>query len=160
MSIVFLSLGSNVGDRAEFFNKAVQELVKFHIEILKKSAIYETEPVGVMKQPWFLNMAVKVRTNLSPQELLSVCKKIEENLGRKKRRKWAKREIDIDILLYERKTINNDFLVIPHKELLNRRFVLVPLNEIAPHKVIPQYNLTVQQALSRCKDRNKVVQYN
>lgn len=152
MSTAFLSLGSNGGDRAMFLHKALDLLTRFGICIVRKSSIYETEPVSHIKQPWFLNMVVKIKTDLSPVNLLSLCKVIEKSLGRKKRTRWARREIDLDILLYGRTIVNDRNLIIPHKEMFYRLFVLTPFDEIAPRTFIPLHNITVHKALLRCAD--------
>lgn len=130
MVIAFLGLGSNLGDCKKNITEALCELEKNGNKILKVSSIYETEPYGYKKQPKFLNAVVKIKTTLEPQELLTVCKKIEKKLGRKKTFKWGPRTIDIDILFYGNKKIQKKHLKIPHPELHKREFVLKPLKEV------------------------------
>lgn len=132
MSIAYLSIGSNQGDRYDFLKKATLELKNSGIEILCCSSVYETIPVGYVEQPDFLNAVLKVRLDYSPQQLLDIIHDIEKNLGRKRDKRWGPRTIDIDILLYDDLQVFDDDLIIPHPEMLNRAFVLKPLSEIAP----------------------------
>ena len=143
MTIIYLSLGSNIGNRKKNLEKAVTELGKNNIENIKISSLYETEPVGP-NQRNFYNIAGKFKTNLKPQDLLKIVKKIEEKLGRTKTYRWGPRIIDIDILFYGKKTIKSKNLVIPHKEIPNRAFVLVPMNEIAPSFIHPICHKTIK----------------
>ena len=138
MTTIYLSLGSNIGDRRKNLEKALIELEKNNINIIKISSVYETEPVGP-KQRNFYNMAGKFSTNLLPDELLNQLKQIEKFLGRKKTFKWGPRLIDIDILFYGKQIIKTKNLIIPHKEIVNRAFVLIPMNEISPHFIHPVY---------------------
>jgi 2-amino-4-hydroxy-6-hydroxymethyldihydropteridine diphosphokinase len=132
---VFLSLGSNLGDREQNLASALTQLGRQDIEIVKRSAIYETEPQDFAGQPWFLNMAVECRTKYFPLQLLAVVLEIERGLGRERHARQilkGPRLIDIDILLYGRAVINTPKLTVPHARLLDRRFVLEPLVEISP----------------------------
>jgi len=140
--IVYLSLGSNIGNRKRNLDLALNCLEQNCLEKLKISSLYETEPVGP-KQRKFYNIAGKFTTILKPQELLKVVKSIEEKLGRKKTYHWGPRVIDIDILFYGKQIIKSDNLIIPHKEIQNRAFVLVPLKEIAPTLIHPVYHKTI-----------------
>jgi 2-amino-4-hydroxy-6-hydroxymethyldihydropteridine diphosphokinase len=137
MTTIYLSLGSNIGNRKKNLEKALIELSKNNIKEIKISSFYETEPVGP-KQRNFYNIAGKFKTNLNPQELLKAVKQIEEKLGRTKTYHWGPRVIDIDILFYGKQIIKSKNLVIPHKEIINRAFVLVPMNEIASNFVHPK----------------------
>lgn len=130
-SEVFLSLGSNLGRREENIKKALS-LLEEKGEILKKSSLYETEPMEIKEQPPFLNMTIKYRTELSPRDLLLFLKDIERRLGRKGGIRYGPRIIDIDILLYEDAEISEEDLIIPHPKLGERAFYLVPLLEIEP----------------------------
>ncbi len=143
MTIIYLSLGSNIGNRKRNLEKALIELHKKDIKKIKISSLYETEPVGP-KQRNFYNIAGKFKTSLQPQDLLKTVKQIEENLGRIKTYRWGPRVIDIDILFYGKQIIKSKNLIIPHKEIANRAFVLVPMNEIAPNFVYPIKRKTIK----------------
>lgn len=134
MKQVFLSLGSNLGDRTKFLQEAVALLGQLQkTEVVKESGIYETEPWGNTDQPRFLNMAVALETDLSPEELLEKTLLIENLLGRTREDHWGPRTIDIDLLVYEGETRDTEFLTLPHPYMLERKFVLEPLAEIAPN---------------------------
>ncbi len=130
MSVVYLGLGSNLGDRAKNIQDALGLLAKFGIQILKVSSIIETSPVGGPPQGLFLNAAVKVETSLPPLKLLGIINQIESLLGRVRTIPNAPRPMDIDILLYEDVIMNDPVLVIPHPRMNERDFVMQPLNEI------------------------------
>ena len=128
---VYLSLGSNIGNRQEYIESAIELVGKSEgIKILKKSGLYETSPVGYVEQDLFLNAVIKIETDFSEREILKIINKIENELDRKREIRWGPRTIDIDILIFSDKKINETDLIIPHKEMLNRLFVLVPLIEI------------------------------
>ena len=128
---VYLSLGSNIGNRQEYIKSAIELVGKTEgIKILKKSGLYETSPVGYVEQDLFLNAVIKIETDFSEREILKIINKIENELDRKREIRWGPRTIDIDILIFSDKKINETDLIIPHKEMLNRLFVLVPLIEI------------------------------
>ncbi len=146
MAIVYLSLGSNIGNRRKNIETAIIELEKNNINPVKLSSLYETEPVGP-KQRKFYNMAGKFNTKLQPKELLKQLKRIEKNLGRIKTFRWGPRVIDVDILFYDKQVIKTKNLIIPHKEIQNRAFVLVPMKEIAPYFIHPVYKKTVSTLL-------------
>jgi 2-amino-4-hydroxy-6-hydroxymethyldihydropteridine diphosphokinase len=136
MVTAFLGLGSNLGNREQSLEDAIVAINEtIGIHVIQRSSIYETEPVGVTTQPMFLNLVLKIETNLDPQMLLSVVKQIETRLGRQPRYRWGPREIDIDILLYDELEVNEPNLRIPHPRMWEREFVLNPLREIAPEKV-------------------------
>ena len=137
MTTIYLSLGSNIGNRMKNIENALDELEKYNIKKIKISSFYETEPIGP-KQRKFYNIAGKFKTVLEPLELLAVLKAIEKKLGRKKTFRWGPRIIDIDILFYGNQIIEIKFLTIPHKEIPNRAFVLVPMREIAPNFIHPK----------------------
>jgi 2-amino-4-hydroxy-6-hydroxymethyldihydropteridine diphosphokinase len=144
---VYLALGTNLGDRQANLVTALRRLREVvHIQTL--SSIYETEPVGYLDQPRFLNLVCYGQCELSPQQLLRVCKEIEADLGRQPSFRNAPRPIDIDILLYDNRQIRQDTLVIPHPRMKERAFVLIPLAEIAPNLVIPGSEQTVQELAS------------
>ena len=128
---VYLSLGSNIGDRKGYIEKAVELIESTKgIKILKKSGLYETTPVGYLEQDLFLNVVIKIETDFSAREILKIINKIENELNRKREIRWGPRTIDIDILIFSDKKIDETDLIIPHKEMLNRLFVLIPLTEI------------------------------
>ena len=128
---VYLSLGSNIGNRQKYIESAIELIGKTEgIEILKKSGLYETSPVGYVEQNLFLNTVIKIETDFSAREILKIINKIENELDRKREIRWGPRTIDIDILIFSDKKIDEMDLIIPHKEMLNRLFVLVPLIEI------------------------------
>lgn len=137
MTTVFLGLGSNLGDRQAALASAVAGLQAGGVKILRSSSVYETQPVGLADQPWFLNLVVKGETDLDPGALLDLVGRIESDLGRTRAVRWGPRTVDIDILLYGAETITTDRLRIPHPELASRRFALEPLVEIQPDLVLP-----------------------
>jgi 2-amino-4-hydroxy-6-hydroxymethyldihydropteridine diphosphokinase len=127
----YLGLGSNLGDRAANLWEAVRRIsVLPTCQVLRVSALYETEPVGLADQPWFLNAALKIDTGLEPLELLRVVKEVEREMGRTPSIRWGPRTIDIDILLFDDFEVDSAELTVPHRELWNRRFVLIPLATI------------------------------
>jgi 2-amino-4-hydroxy-6-hydroxymethyldihydropteridine diphosphokinase len=130
---IFLSLGTNLGDRVANLQNAIDALQSQRVQVVRSSSIYETEPQDLKEQPWFLNMAVECRTRFFPLQLLAVIARIERQMGRERKRdSLAKgpRSIDIDILLYGTAVIDSPNLLIPHPRMLDRRFVLEPLCEI------------------------------
>ncbi len=138
MSVVYLGLGSNLGDRVANLEAAVLLLNQPpESSIRRVSSIYETEPVGVVDQPWFLNAVAELETALEPPALLRWVKELEREIGRQPARRWGRRVIDIDILLYDAREARSETLTIPHRELWNRPFVLVPLAELRSDLVAP-----------------------
>jgi 2-amino-4-hydroxy-6-hydroxymethyldihydropteridine diphosphokinase len=132
---VYLSLGSNVGKREENLERAVDALSHNEVRISARSSLYETEPQGVVRQPWFLNLVVECETRYFPMQLLGVIERIERELGRERGAdavRWGPRVIDIDILLFGNLVRATSRLTVPHPRMLERRFVLEPLLEIAP----------------------------
>lgn len=140
---VYLALGSNLGNRREHLLAALERL-RAIITIQAISSIYETEPVGYLDQPHFLNLVCAGKTRLSAQELLQASKEIEITLGRQPSFRNAPRPIDIDILLYDNAQIHQNNLVVPHPRMKERAFVLVPLAEIAPNLIVAGSGQTVQ----------------
>ena len=143
--LVHLGLGSNLGDRKEFLSMACNYLSSEVITGFRASSIYESEPLSKMPQPKYFNMVVCGLTVLSPKDLLKKCQQIEISLGRIRREHWGSREIDIDILSYGNRTINKDNLVIPHPEIENRSFVLMPMLELSPEWLHPENGISIKE---------------
>jgi 2-amino-4-hydroxy-6-hydroxymethyldihydropteridine diphosphokinase len=142
MTRVLIGLGSNVGDRLQFLQRAVEELRQaLGVEVRQLSSVYETAPVGPAEQAWFLNAVVSAATSLSPLTLLDRTQAIERALGRDTPYHWGPRTIDLDILLYGSLEIRTTTLVIPHAEICHRAFVMIPLLELAPGLVLPDGNV-------------------
>jgi len=142
--IVYLSLGSNIGDRAANLNSAIERLGALGT-IEKISSFYETEPVEFTAQPWFLNIAVKLDTEKMPKQLLAGILDIEQQMGRRRTQKKGPRAIDIDILLFGNSIIDTKGLTVPHPAMHERRFVLEPLAEIAPEVRHPVFKRTLSE---------------
>ncbi|MGC1617743.1 MAG: 2-amino-4-hydroxy-6-hydroxymethyldihydropteridine diphosphokinase [Candidatus Acidiferrum sp.] len=156
MSTVYLSLGSNIGDREPNLRAAIAALPPAGVRIKQVSSLYETEPVDHLDQPWFLNCVLEAETELPPQVLLHVLHSIESQLGTKKKFSKGPRKIDVDILLYGEETIDTPDLQIPHPRMLLRRFVLAPLAEIAPALQHPSWRTTAAQLLAQSSDKSRV----
>jgi 2-amino-4-hydroxy-6-hydroxymethyldihydropteridine diphosphokinase len=133
VTVAYVGLGANLGDREETIRAAVAELP----DVVAVSPLRETDPVGVTDQPQFLNGVAALETELAPRELLDVLLAIERRLGRERRERWGPRTIDLDLLLYGDEVIDEDGLKIPHPRLHERRFVLEPLADLAPQLVVP-----------------------
>jgi len=144
---VYLSLGSNIGDRDANLHAAIEQMRTAGIRILRISPVYETEPVDVTAQRWFLNLVVEAETDLFPLQLLARTQKIERVLGRVRTIPKGPRTIDIDILLYGNAVIRGETLEVPHPGLAGRRFVLVPLADLAPQLRHPVTHRTVRDML-------------
>jgi 2-amino-4-hydroxy-6-hydroxymethyldihydropteridine diphosphokinase len=166
----YLSLGSNIGDRLDYLDAAKEKLTGHpDIKLVAESQVYETEPWfengeqghphSESGQKWFLNQVVKVQTSLKPDELLTVCEKIEKDLGRTKKHDLSPREIDIDILLYNNEVIDLPELQIPHRHMADRRFVLEPLTELEPDIKDPISGKRYKHILDDLEDKHKVTPF-
>ncbi len=156
--IVF-SLGGNVGNVADTFNKAIELLTNIIGDLTKKSSIYVTKAWGVENQPDFLNQVIIFDTQLEVLVILKNCLSIELDLGRDRKQqiKWEKRPIDIDILFYGEEIINTPNLIVPHPFIQDRNFILAPLNEIIPDYKHPILNKTIKMLHANCKDKLEVI---
>jgi 2-amino-4-hydroxy-6-hydroxymethyldihydropteridine diphosphokinase len=154
--IVYLSLGSNLGDRLANLEAAIVQLSQLG-SIVARSEFYETEPVDVTGQPWFLNSAIAVETELMPKQFLSRALAIEQKLGRRRTQAKGPRTIDIDLLLFGSSVVDTQKLVIPHPAMHERRFVLEPLAEIAPEVRHPVFKKTVREMLNALPQQGAAV---
>jgi 2-amino-4-hydroxy-6-hydroxymethyldihydropteridine diphosphokinase len=154
---VYIGIGSNVGNKRENFFEAVTRLAKLpDTRVLKESSLYESEPLGEAKE-WYVNGAVEIETKFKPDMLLKKFKNIERSMGRKKiKKRWGARIIDLDILLYDSAVVKKKTLRIPHPEMATRKFVLIPLSEIAPQVVHPELGVTISELLINVKDDKKI----
>jgi 2-amino-4-hydroxy-6-hydroxymethyldihydropteridine diphosphokinase len=153
---VFLSLGSNLGERAKNLKDAIAALSHAGVQVVRVSSVYETEPVDYLPQPWFLNCAVEAETELGAWELLRALRGIEAQLGSKKLIAKGPRLIDIDILFYGNEVIDTPELQVPHPRLHLRRFVLEPLTEIAPQFRHPILKMSAAEMLANSPDKSAV----
>jgi 2-amino-4-hydroxy-6-hydroxymethyldihydropteridine diphosphokinase len=157
VKIAFLGLGTNLGDREENLKKAIVNISAFAGEVISFSQIYETEPWGFRSEDHFFNMVIQIKTNLKPVDLLKQLLKIEIQMGRARgTEKYSSRIIDIDILLYENEIINKPYLKVPHPMIQERKFVLVPLCDIAPGMIHPVLKKTFASLLKDCRDKSVV----
>jgi 2-amino-4-hydroxy-6-hydroxymethyldihydropteridine diphosphokinase len=155
-STVYLSLGSNIGNRAANLHAAIAALGKAGVRVSKVSSFYETEPVDYKEQPWFLNCVLEAEADLPPSGLLRALRGIEAQMGSKKQFAKGPRLIDLDILLYGQETIHTPELHVPHPRMLQRRFVLAPLAEIAPSLRHPSWSASVLDLLKTAPDQSEV----
>ena len=152
----YLLLGSNLGEKKLNIDYAAELIGSLIGEVITKSSIYQTSAWGVEDQPPFYNQVLEVKTKSKPEDLIVDIQYIENKLGRERGERWGSRIIDIDVLYYENEVINLDNLIVPHPEIHNRRFTLIPLVEIAPDYLHPVLNKTNAQLLSEVKDELKV----
>ncbi|MHA4896107.1 2-amino-4-hydroxy-6-hydroxymethyldihydropteridine diphosphokinase [Pedobacter sp. PWIIR3] len=153
---VYLLLGSNLGNRKKLLTEAVRQIELRIGKVFSRSSYYETAAWGNTDQPAFLNIALGINTSLTPLSVLRQAMAIEEHLGRIRLDKWGARLIDIDIIFYDDLFINSSELIIPHPEMAKRRFVLEPLNEIAPEFVHPIAQKSVSTLLAELTDQLEV----
>jgi 2-amino-4-hydroxy-6-hydroxymethyldihydropteridine diphosphokinase len=144
--VAYISLGSNLGDREQNLRDAIRRLSTLG-DITRISSFYETEPVEFIEQPWFVNAAVELRTNLAPIELLHALLELERAMGRERKTPKGPRIIDLDLLLFDDDSVNTPELTLPHPAFHERRFVLEPLVEIAPGVLHPKLRKTAWQLL-------------
>ena len=156
MKTVYLSLGSNIGDRAGNIARAVEALGAHGARVTRGSSLYETEPLELRQQPWFLNCVVEAETDLMPRQLMNALLEIEREMGRTRRVPKGPRVIDIDILFFGESVVRTAELEIPHPRMAERRFVLVPFAEISPEARHPVLKKTVAELLVETPDRSEV----
>jgi 2-amino-4-hydroxy-6-hydroxymethyldihydropteridine diphosphokinase len=154
----YISLGSNLGDRAGNLLLGIRGMLDANLEVIRLSQIYETEPVETFAQPAFLNMVVELRgtTLPRPEELMARLLRVEYALGRSRDVAMAPRTIDLDLLLYGNETSDTQFLTLPHPRLHQRRFVLKPLSELAPQFVHPKLNKTISELLQELDEHSQI----
>jgi 2-amino-4-hydroxy-6-hydroxymethyldihydropteridine diphosphokinase len=160
MKRVFLSLGSNLGDRSGNIARALDALGTAGIEVRRVSSFYRTEPVEFRQQPWFVNCVAEVATDLLPLQLLKAIQRVERDIGRRPGINKGPRKIDIDILLYENVVVRSAVLNIPHESITVRRFVLVPLRELEAGLRHPVTDRTVVEMLNETADTSQVIRIN
>ena len=152
-----MGIGSNRGDPAARCLESIDRIAAVEgIDLLRRSSLYRTEPVGRTDQDWFVNGVAEIRTYWTPGALLERLQFIEEEMGRQREVRWGPRTIDLDILLYGQEVVSEGDLVIPHRELHLRRFVLIPLNEIASYVIHPLFGVSVRGLLDRLTDTSDV----
>jgi 2-amino-4-hydroxy-6-hydroxymethyldihydropteridine diphosphokinase len=154
--LIYLSLGSNLGDRAAHLESAIEALAEVGVRLLRRSSFYETEPVDFLAQPWFLNCVVEAETSLSPEQLLGALQEIERQLGSRKLVAHGPRIIDLDLLFYGDSVVHAPKMEIPHPRMAERRFVLVPLAELAPALQHPVLHATATELLATTRDTSAV----
>ena len=159
MNTVYIQLGSNIGKRESFITKSMHKVEDDIGKIITASSIFETTAWGNENQNSFLNSVIEIKTPFDAFTILQKSQEIENHLGRERSDKWGERTIDIDILFYNNKIINTKELTIPHPLVQNRKFVLVPLSEIAPNYMHPILKKNISTLLSECKDTQKVLDY-
>ncbi|HUK29879.1 MAG TPA: 2-amino-4-hydroxy-6-hydroxymethyldihydropteridine diphosphokinase [Candidatus Acidoferrum sp.] len=155
----YLSLGSNLGDRAANIERALALLATSGVRTIRRSSLYKTEPVEFTAQGWFLNLAIEAETGLMPRQLLHAILNVEQEMGRRRIVRAGPRTLDIDILLYGTSIIRTAELEIPHPRIAERRFVLIPMAELAPDLRHPVLKLTMVELLASTEDRSQVVRW-
>lgn len=157
---VFIGIGSNLGDRKAHYYEALKRVASLpKTRIVKESSLYESEPLGEAKN-WYVNGVIEIETEFTPEQLLRRLKAIERAMGREKKaraKRWTSRTIDLDILFFGNQVVDTRSLKIPHPELHNRRFVLLPLSELAPNFTHPRFGVTISKLLVALKNDKKVM---
>ena len=156
MHLAYLLIGSNLGDKTTYLKNAGSYIQQQCGQIVKQSSFYETEPWGFTEQPSFLNQALCIQTELAPAQLMHTLLKIESKMGRTRELKMGPRIIDLDILQIDQQIVDTPLLQLPHPAMHLRRFALIPMEEIAPQLVHPQFNKTITQLLAECTDQTDV----
>jgi 2-amino-4-hydroxy-6-hydroxymethyldihydropteridine diphosphokinase len=159
MVVAFLALGSNLGERESYLKQAIQDLQQYDIRFQGCSSIFETEPRDVLDQPWFLNAVGEVTTSLAPTALLDACLAVERRHHRVRTVAKSARTLDIDILFYGNRMVHEPGLTIPHPRFSQRKFVLVPLDEIAPGFIDPVSGKSIHNLLAEVRDASQVRRY-
>lgn len=155
--VCFIGIGSNVADPVANCMKSIGRISQFsHIRITKRSSLYRTEPVGLREQEWFVNGVIEIKTKYTATTLLKVLQQMENDMGRIRKERWGPRTIDLDILFYGQEVIKEKDLSVPHPELHKRRFVLIPMYEIAPYVIHPAFGISIKGLLSRLQDESRV----
>ena len=158
MTTVYIGIGSNLGEKHKNCLRAIEMIEQIPgCKPIKQSDLYLTKPVGVEDQDWYVNGVMTLKTDLPPQDLLNHLMSIEEKMGRVRRERWESRIIDLDILFFGQQIINEKNLTVPHPRLHFRRFVLVPMTQIAPDLTHPSLGLTMAELLGKCPDDGQVV---
>jgi 2-amino-4-hydroxy-6-hydroxymethyldihydropteridine diphosphokinase len=151
--ISYLGIGSNLGDPVQQCRTALQEISSLkNVQLLRRSSLYRTQPVGTVTQGWFVNGVLEIRTTFTAVQLFKATQWVEQGLGRVRAEKWGPRTIDIDLLLFGQEIVEMGDLIVPHPEMHKRRFVLVPMNEIAPYVIHPLYGISMKGLLDRLED--------
>lgn len=156
MNTVYIALGSNVGDRLDNLRKGKDALAR-HIEIIATSLVYDTEPIDADGQTRFLNAVVSARTNILPEEVLSLCLVMERKNGRVRSEKNAPRTLDLDLILYDDLILDTSGLTLPHPRMHQRAFVLAPLADIAPDLIHPTLRVSIKELLERCETTEQLL---
>jgi len=157
MTSVYLALGTNLGDREDHLRAGIRGLAARGVMPVRCASVYSTEPREVVDQPWFLNTVIEGNTDLNPEELLRVCLDVEKDNHRMRQTTKGPRTLDIDIIFYGSDIVRKPGLTIPHPSFSARRFVLVPLAEIAPNFIDPLSGKTIKQLLESCPDQSGVL---
>ena len=152
-TIAYIGIGSNLGTPGKNCIEAIEKISSTKdIKIISRSSFYQTEPIGEVQQDWFVNSAIKIKTNLSPTHLLSALLNIESAMGRTREEKWGPRLIDLDLLFYGNLILEKKSLTLPHPEIQKRKFVLIPMSEIAESLVHPTLKKTIKTLLQESSD--------
>ena len=156
-TIAYIGIGSNLGTSEKNCIEAIEKIYRTKdIKIISRSSFYQTEPIGEVQQDWFVNSAIKIKTNLSPTHLLSALLNIESVMGRTREEKWGPRLIDLDLLFYGNLILGKKDLTLPHPEIQKRKFVLIPMSEIAENLVHPTLKKTIKILLQESSDETVV----